>query len=321
MPEVNLVTGPVDVSELGIVLMHEHILMRDHNVIANYPQMFDRERVMAEAVEKLQGLKERGVGTVVDLTTVDLGRDIHFIGEAARRSDMQVIAATGMWWRPPGFFMLRDVETMVEGFRHDIEQGVGETGIKTGIIKLAVHSEGVTPPIEMALRAGARAHRQTGIPIATHTDALLHRGDDQQKIFLEEGVDLGRTVIGHSGDSTDLAYLKRLMERGSFIGMDRFGLDYAGPEKLATFQERVNTVAQLCRSGYAERMVLSHDASCCWETVPKGSEVLTHNPDWDVFFISDRVLPALREAGVSEEHIDLMTTGNPRRLFSEETPY
>lgn len=318
---VNLVTGAVRVDQLGFVLMHEHILMRDHNVLVNYPHLFDRKALLAEAVKKLSGLKERGVGTVVDLTTVDLGRDIRFMDEAARTSGMQVMAATGIWWQPPAYFALRDIETIVDCLRIDIQDGIAGTGIRAGIIKLAVHTDGVTPPIEMALRAGCRAHRMTGIPIATHTDAHHHRGDDQQKVFLEESVDLSRTVIGHSGDTTDIAYLKRLMEKGSYIGMDRFGLDYAGPDKLATFEERVATVAQLCREGYADRMVLSHDASCCWDIVPPGSYVLTENPDWDVFFVSDRVLPALREAGVSKEHIDLLTTGNPRRLFSQTTAY
>jgi len=321
LANAQLVTGPVGVDQLGFVLMHEHILMRDHNVVANYPHLIHRERELAEAVERLKGLKERGIGTVVDLTTVDLGRDIHFIEDAARGSGMQVIAATGMWWSPPGYFALRSIDVLVECFERDIKVGIADTAVRAGVIKMAVHTDGVTPAIEMALRAGARTNRSTGVPIATHTDAHHHRGDDQQAIFLEEGVDLSRTVIGHSGDTTDLEYLKRLMERGSYIGMDRFGLDYAGPDKLASFDERVATVAELCKAGYTERMVLSHDASCCWEIVPEGSTVLSENPDWSVYFISDKVLPAMLKAGISQAQIDTMGRANPRRLFSNQEPY
>ena len=268
MGTAQLVTGPVDTSQLGFVLMHEHILMRDHNVIVNYPHLFDREARLAEAVNRLSGLKQRGIGTVIDLTTVDLGRDIRFIEDAAKGSGINVIACTGMWWQPPAFFFLRGIDVLIDCFRRDINDGISGTSVKAGIIKMAVHTPGVTAPIEMALRAGARIHRETGVPIATHTDALEHRGDDQQKVFLDEGVDLTHTIIGHSGDTTDMDYLKRLMERGSSLGMDRFGLDFAGPEKLASFSERVAHRGRALQGGllgahapFARRLLLLGDGS------------------------------------------------------------
>ena len=321
MPTVQTVTGPVDTANLGFVLSHEHVLMRDHNIAVNYPHLFDRKAKLAEAVERLKGLKERGVGTVIDLTTVDLGRDIGFIHDAAEGSGMQVIAASGMWWNPHGFWGFRSIELMADCFVRDIRGGIAGTGIKAGIIKLATHTAGVTPIIEIALRAGSRAHRQTGTPISTHTDAHHHMGDEQQRIFQEEGVDLSRTVIGHSGDSTDLDYLKRLMEKGSYIGMDRFGLHQIGDEKFATMEERVDTVAALCKAGYAEKMVLSHDASCCWEVLPRDSSILQQNPQWHLYHISDEVLPAFRKAGISEEHIKAMQVDNQRRFFEKQGAY
>ncbi|MEU6230413.1 phosphotriesterase-related protein [Streptomyces sp. NPDC047042] len=321
MTSIQSVAGPIETGELGFVLMHEHILMRDHNVVVNYPHLFDRRKELDEAVQKLRDLKEQGVNTIVDLTTVDTGRDIRFIEDATRESGMQVIAATGMWWQPPAFFATRSVDVLLDCFLTDIREGIAGTSVKAGIIKVATHTEGVTPPIEMALRAGSRAHRQTGIPISTHTDAHAYMGDEQQRIFLEEGVDLSRTVIGHSGDSTDLDYLKRLMDRGSYIGMDRFGLDGVGEERFATTQERVDTIAQLCKEGYAEKMVLSHDASCCWEMLPGDHPVLEGNPNWHLSHILDDVLPMLRQAGVTEEHINEMGVGNPRRIFEQTGGY
>jgi phosphotriesterase-related protein len=140
-------------------------------------------------------------------------------------------------------------------------------------------------------------------------------GTVQQDIFASEGVDLGRVVIGHSGDSTDLDYLKRLIDRGSYIGMDRFGIDAILPT-----DKRVATIAALCREGYANRMVLSHDASC-FSDARDPEEVQRQWPNWHYNHIPDDVLPALREAGVSDSQIDQMMRQNPRDIFEKTGAY
>ena len=127
------------------------------------------------------------------------------------------------------------------------------------MIKCATDEPGITPGVEQVLRCCARAHRQTGIPITTHTHAATRRGLEQQHIFKEEGVDLSRVVIGHCGDTEDIDYLEEIMAAGSFIGMDRFGIDVMLPT-----ENRVNTVAELCKRGHADQMVLSHDAALPW---------------------------------------------------------
>src|SRR5215467_553844 len=114
---------------------------------------------------------------------------------------------------------------MVEMFVRDIREGIADTGIKAGILKCATDEPGVTKDVERILRATAQAHRRTGVPISTHTHAQRRVGLDQQRIFREEGVDLSRVDIGHSGDTTDLDYLEKLIAAGSYIGMDRFGID------------------------------------------------------------------------------------------------
>jgi len=115
---------------------------------------------------------------------------------------------------------------------------------------------GLTTDVEHILRSVARAHKRTGAPISTHTNASLHRGNDQQQVFLDEGVDLTRVIIGHSGDSTDLEYLGGLMDAGSYCGMDRFGLDM-----ITSAEDRIATIVELVKRGYASKLVLSHDAS------------------------------------------------------------
>jgi phosphotriesterase-related protein len=149
----------------------------------------------------------------------------------------------------------------------------------------------------------------TGVPISTHTHPATRRGLEQQAIFDEEGVDLSRVVIGHSGDSTDLDYLKEIMSRGSYIGMDRFGIDV-----LLPFEERVNTVATLCEQGFAGQMVLSHDAACFNDWLPaEALPVMT--PNWHYLHITNDVIPALKNRGVTDEQVKQMMVDNPRTIF------
>jgi phosphotriesterase-related protein len=169
--------------------------------------------------------------------------------------------------------------------------------------------------VERVLRAVAQAHRATGAPITTHTQAASRRGLEQQKIFAEEGVDLTRVVIGHSGDTDDLDYLEELIANGSLLGMDRFGID-----GLLTTDKRVAVIAELCRRGYADRMVLSHDASCYLDWIP-GELPFANMPNWHYLHISHDVLPMLRANGVSDEDIDTMLVDNPRRFFERHDPY
>ena len=186
----------------------------------------------------------RGIRTIVDLTTVDLGRDIGLIVDVARRSRVHVIVATGVWWMPQRYFTGHGVDHVAELFVRDITQGIGTSGVKAAIIKCATDTAGVTPVIENILRASARAQKATGVPISTHTWAAGRTGEAQQAIFAQEGVDLRRVIIGHSGDSDDLNYLRGLMERGSTIGMDRFGL-----ENFLPTAKRVEVLARLCAEG------------------------------------------------------------------------
>jgi phosphotriesterase-related protein len=167
-------------------------------------------------------------------------------------------------------------------------------------------------------RAAAGAHRAPATPITTHTHAGTQRGLDQQRIFVEEGVDLRHVVIGHSGDTTDLDYLKQLMDAGSTIGMDRFGVDVVLP-----FTDRVDTVVRLCEQGYADRMVLAHDASCFidWFDPDLTPAREAFAPQWHFRHIHDDVLPALRERGVTDGQIDQMLVDNPRRMLTPTSPY
>ena len=170
--------------------------------------------------------------------------------------------------------------------------------------------QGLTPGVEWVLRAVAAAHTQTGAPITVHTNPHNQSGLIVQKIFTEEGVDLTKVVLGHSGDSTDVDYLTQLVAAGSYIGMDRFGLDV-----LLPFEQRVDTVAEICRRGFTEKLVLAHDASCYIDWFPPETKEVAA-PNWHYTHIHDDVLPALKQRGVSDEQITTMLVDNPRRYFT-----
>ncbi len=263
MATVSTLRGPIDTSKLGATLMHEHVFNRSPGVFEAWPHLWDKAAEIERAVKTFRELKAAGIDTIVDLTTVDLGRDVNMVREVALQVDLNIVMATGVWRRPPAYFERRDPNPIADLFVRDIELGMSGTNIPAAIIKLATEPT-VDELNECMLRAGARAHRRTGAPISTHTDVKTRSGLAQQDVFESEGVDLSRVVIGHSGDSDDIEYLTSIMKRGSFIGMDRFGLDFF----MAT-EKRVATVATLCEMGHAGQMVLAHDTNCFMDTIPR----------------------------------------------------
>ena len=321
MALVNTVRGAIDSTQLGVTLMHEHVFVLSTEIMQNFPEPWgDEEKRVSGAITRLNELKARGVDTIVDLTVIGLGRYIPRIQRVAAATEINIVAATGIYtyndvplyfhFQGPGT-ELGGPEMMVNMFVKDIEEGIAGTSVKAAILKCATDRPGVTHGVERVLRAVAQAHLRTGVPISTHTHAATERGLEQQRIFKEEGVDLSRVIIGHSGDTTDIAYLERLIAAGSYIGMDRFGIDV-----LLPFEDRVNTVAKMCELGYADRMVLSQDAACFNDWLPEAAlpAVL---PNWHYMHIHNDVLPALKERGVTDRQIETMLVDNPRRIFEQ----
>lgn len=321
---VETVKGPLDGDELGRTLMHEHVFVLSPEVQANWPTGWDREAQVVAAVTRLSDLHQAGISTIVDLTVVGLGRDLPLVQEVVSQVDLNVVVATGLYTYNdlPHYFDYRSAQFRPSGtdvldelFLSDVEEGIAGTGVRPGILKCATDEPGLTPGVERVLRAVARVHRATGLPISTHTHAPTRRGLDQQRVFTEEGVDLSRVVIGHSGDSTDLDYLRALMEAGSVIGMDRFGVDAYCPT-----EQRVETVAALCREGWSKQMVLSHDAACHMDWFDEGMIAATQ-PNWHYLHITRDVIPMLTERGVTAEHLDDMLVQVPRRILDHAGGY
>ena len=325
MPQVNTVRGAIDTASLGVTLMHEHVFVLSAEIMQNFPESWgDEARRVTDAITRLNELKARGVDTIVDLTVIGLGRYIPRIARVAAATDLNIVVATGVYtyndvpmyfhFQGPGT-ELGGPEMMTDMFVRDIEEGIADTGIKAAILKCATDQPGVTPGVERVLRAVAQAHRRTGVPISTHTHARTRRGLEQQGIFAEEGVDLSRVVIGHSGDTTDIDYLEELIANGSYLGMDRFGIDV-----LLPFEDRVNTVARMCERGHADKMVLSQDAACFNDWLPEAALAVV-TPNWHFLHIHNDVIPALKERGVTDEQINTMLVDNPRKIFERQGTY
>ncbi len=284
----------------------------------NYQDDWDEDEKVAEAVTALTELEQLGIDTILDPTVLGLGRYIPRIQRIAEQVELNIVVATGLYtyndipfqfhYAGPG--LLFDVpEPLVTLFTKDLTEGIADTGVRAAFLKCAIEEQGLTPGVERVMRAVGRTSAETGAPITVHTNPHTQSGLVAQKILAEEGADLTKVVIGHSGDSVDLDYLMKLADAGSILGMDRFGLDL-----LLPFENRVDTVAELCRRGYADRMALAHDASCFIDWFDHDAKVAAL-PKWNYRHISEDVLPALRERGVSDADITTMLVDVPRRYF------
>lgn len=316
--QVQTARGPIDIDDLGRVLMHEHVVVVNPEAAENYPLRYTEEQLVEDAVRELDELKAAGIDTLVDVTVLPMGRNVRRVKRIADRTTLNIVVATGMYTFdevPPPFTLAprSGVDPLIDMFVRDITVGTADTGVRAAVLKCATDTKGVTPGVERVLRAVARAHRLTGAPITTHTSAKYRTGLDQQRVFAEERVDLSRVIIGHCGDTGDIDYLEALAQNGSYLGMDRFGLS------PPSFDERIETLVRMCERGYAGRMVLSHDYASFNDQLPDW--FYAENPGWDYSHVPETVVPALRARGVTEEQLQAMLVDNPRSIFERQDPY
>lgn len=317
MSAVPTVTGTVDASELGRVLVHEHVFVLGEEYRQNYGDWDEQARI-DDAVKQLDELKSLGIDTILDPTVLGLGRYIPRIQQIAARTELQIVVATGVYtyndlpfqfhYNGPGL-MIDMPEPMTELFVRDLTEGIADTGVRAGFLKCAIETPGLTPGVERVMRAVGQAAVRTGAPITVHTNPHTRSGLVAQRVLREEGVDLTRVIIGHSGDTTDLDYLGELADAGSCLGMDRFGIDV-----LLPFEDRVNTIVELVRRGYRDRIAIAHDAACFidWFDPVAKAQVA---PKWNYRHISEDVLPALLAKGLTPADLDAILIDNPRRHF------
>ncbi len=259
MSIINSVLGPMDTADMGVTLSHEHVLVSSAGIQYVYPEFIDREGTISSGVADLKEAHGEGLRTIIDVTTIDLGRDIRLLEQVSRDSGVNIICATGTWRDIPRVFWSADPDMIAPLYIREIQEGIEGTGIKAAIIKVANDMGGVTPEGEIILRAAARAQKATGVPISTHTYAPERVGEQQVAIFEDEGVDLSKVYVGHSDDTTDTDYLIGLMRKGVWIGLDR----YPGGAMPGTpdWQGRTKTAKKLIDAGFGHRIMMGHDWS------------------------------------------------------------
>jgi phosphotriesterase-related protein len=314
---VQTVLGPLDASKLGFTLPHEHVCVSSAGLWQAWPEIFGgRAAFVQRVVTRLTEAKAAGVDTIVDVTPIDVGRDVRLLAEVSRKSGVHIVTCTGHWLSPSLSMSTRTADELARFFVLEIERGIEGTGIRPGVIKVATDRDGVTPFIDKALRAAARASKATGVPITTHTAAAERTGDKQAEIFEQEGISPATVCLGHSDESNDLDYLAGLARRGYTLGMDHMTIGTRQGTGILTWQQRADMLIRLVDAGYAKQLFLSNDWFFGASIAPTGTmEALDKlNPD-GILLSNRKVIPYLRQAGVPDQDLRTITVDNPRRFF------
>ncbi len=330
MTTVQTVTGPVDGADLGRTLVHEHIRISYEGERLDPNYAWDRAETVERAVDKMGELLDAGFRTFVDPCPIELGRDPELYAEVASRSGMQIVCTTGFYTEHGGsglpfYWRARDPEEIAGLYVQELRDGIAGTGgIRAGAIKAATGTE-VTPAESRCLTGAAIAQREVGCAIITHTENSLH-GDVQQDLFADGGADLGRVLIGHQDEQTDVAPIRKLAERGTFVGVDRIGLEILAPD-----ERRADHVAALVREGFTSQVCLSQDHICAltaprpsFYVPPEHREAAATRREqiaWQVWqrpytYIVTDFVPRLIERGVTDADVETIFVDNPRRLLT-----
>jgi phosphotriesterase-related protein len=322
---INTVTGPIEADKLGKTLMHEHFVF-------GYPGYegdttfgsFDREKALEVSIAVAERAKSHGVNTIVDATPNDSGRNPMLLKEISEKTGVNIICATGYYYEgegAPAYFKFRSLmgdaeKEIYEMMLKEVTEGIGDTGIKAGVIKLASSKDMITDYETMFFKAAARVQKETGVVIITHTQAGT-MGAEQAELLISEGADPSKIVIGHMCGNTDIQYQVNVLEKGVYIGFDRFGLQGLGGSPKDIYREAL-TVALLAL-GYEDRILFAHD------TVnfllgrplifpPQLAETMANAHIGRIFEV---IIPDLKRMGVTDEQISKIMSDNPKKLFDK----
>jgi phosphotriesterase-related protein len=298
---VMTVQGPISPDELGKTAMHEHILIDLFRVSRLSDFLLNDEEMAADEVRLFQ---DAGGGAIVDVTTPDLGRDPLALRRISRETGVHVVMGCG-WYRQPFYPAEVDrwtVNDIANQIIWDISEGVGDTGVRAGIIgEIGSDKHYVSGQEERVFRAAARAQKETGYALTTHT-SFSPVGLQQLDIIEEEGADLRRVIVGHCDTYLFQDYHEAILKRGAYVQFDSVGSFYIYPDA-----KRVKLMVELLRQGYASQLLLSCDV--CRKSYWHAYGGIGYD------YCLAKYLPQLRAAGVSEEEIHLMVVENPRRLL------
>lgn len=321
MATIQTVTGPIDSADLGRTLMHEHLAIGYPGWESATDEPADPAEMLTVCIDRIEALKDLGYASLVDPCPSDLGRDPELMVAAAEATGFNIICATGLYHEAEGghahwSFRARFediVPVMADLFTRELTDGIGSTGVRPGIIKVATGPHQMSDYERNVFLAAATASLATGTPITTHTDEGTV-GDVQQQLLTERGVAPNRILIGHSCGTTDTDYHLGIARGGSYLGFDRFGIPIMDDD------DRVGALARLIERGAGDRIVASHDSVWCWKGGPWPEKLRARVAERFVPTLFDaEIIPKLIDAGVDQAAIDRLTHDNPRTYF-EATP-
>ena len=249
---IKTVSGDIRRETLGIILPHEHIFCASEVLLtmggASY---FDKEQLFSAACAYLSLMKKTyGLGTFLDCTPVNLGRDIDLLRRISEESGVHIIASTGFYHTEEPLFAKMQTEKLAAYTVADAQK------TNAGAIKCAVEEGVLSPLMEKILRACAMAHRETKLPIIMHTNAKNQNARQALPILFSEGVSPRAVTVGHLSDTDDLSYLKEIAAMGVYVGFDRL---YDNRSE-AYIEKKVSAIRALVGAGHEDQILLSHDA-------------------------------------------------------------
>ena len=309
MAHVQTVLGPIAPDDLGFTLPHEHTQIALWHIPArwDYWQLTRDESVI---LEELARYRAAGGSGLVDVTLPGVGRDPAWLRRIAEASGLHLVMGCG-WYRtayypPEARIDRRSVDDLADELVREVEEGVGDSGIRPGVIgEIGTDKPWVSPAEERVHRAAARAARRTGLAITTH-GVLSNVGLAQLRILEEEGADPTRVVVGHADSYPVLDHQLAIVGRGASVEFDFIGMPW--PRERQAETRTVELACELLARGHAERILLSQDVC--------NDDQLERNGGNGYTYLTDTFLPRLREAGVSDAEIEMMTVTNPRRLLT-----
>ncbi|WP_407722188.1 phosphotriesterase family protein [Neorhizobium petrolearium] len=338
--KVMTVRGPVSVSDLGITLMHEHIL-NDCRCWWHAPKTPERQylaesfvciEILGElrqdpfvnkhnitlddeplAIMELKDFARHGGQTVVEPTCQGIGRNPQALKRISEASGLNIVMGAGYYLGSS--HPARVAEMTIDQIADEIVQeaivGVDGTDIKVGLIGEIGVSSDFTDEEEKSLRAAARAQVRTGLPLMVHLPGWFRLGHKVLNIAEEEGAELRHTVLCHMNPShDDLGYQGELAARGAFLEYDMVGMDffYADQQvQCPSDEEAARAIVKLIQRGHIDRILLSHDVFL--------KMMLTRYGGNGYAYILKHFLPRLKRHGVADAQLDILMRDNPRSVF------
>jgi predicted metal-dependent phosphotriesterase family hydrolase len=305
---VMTVQGPVAPEELGYTLSHEHLLCDLWKITRSYDGILDDADL---AIKELLDYRDVGGRSLIDVTSGGLGRDPAALRRISERAGVHIIMGAG-WYREdvyPTFVHELDTDTLASIVVSELTEGVDGTGIKAGVIgEIGTERYSITRLQERVFRACARAQRETGVLIVTHTTHFGELALEQIALLKEESVPVERIAISHIGDRLNPKLFLEIAREGVFLSIDNIGYQGGG---YPADDVRAANVRRLIADGHLHQLLLSGDVCMKSHLRAYGGKGYGH--------VQREFLPILRRQGVSEEQIFQMTVANPARALDVAT--